>query len=77
MGLHGLIEVLARFEMARNRYGTLWFLAVPTVAVCLWMHSRAGTMTLGEVIWTLTAVRVAILAGMAVVSGRKEKRISR
>jgi O-antigen/teichoic acid export membrane protein len=71
MGLHGLIEVVGRFEMARHRYGFLWFLAVPTVAVCVWMRNQGSSLTLAQVIWILTAVRVVILAGMALVSGRK------
>ena len=72
MGVHALIDVVCRVEMARHRYGVLAWLVVPTILVCGWFYffSR-GTATLSQIIGVMAAGRLVVLAGVLICSVRR------
>lgn len=63
MGMHGTIQIIASVEMARHRYGFLWFVAVPVLLMCGLLYAGRGRWSLSQVVWIVAGARMVILAG--------------
>lgn len=64
-GFHGIIAIIANYEIARQRYSTLFWLVLPAAGYCALVYSLRGMMTLELLIYSTIAVRVVVLAGMS------------
>jgi O-antigen/teichoic acid export membrane protein len=73
MGLFGIIQIIASVEIARHQYRFLWFISVPTVAMCGLLYFTAGTATIPRVIGIVLVTRIVILVGIW-LNGRLQPR---
>jgi O-antigen/teichoic acid export membrane protein len=64
MGLNGTIQVVSSVEMARHRYGFLWFLAMPTLAMCAALYALKSTASIPKVLAVVVAAHAVILVGI-------------
>jgi hypothetical protein len=64
MGFQGTIQVIASVEMARHRYGFLWFIAVPVAAMCGTLYYARAGATIPLVLAVLVGTHSLILAGV-------------
>ena len=76
VGMSSITRVVASVEMARHRYGFLWFVTLPAIAMCLFLYARRDVVTLGGVVLTVTLTRAVILVcvlahGFLTQEGRK------
>ena len=61
MGLHGTIEIVGSVRLARSEYGFLWFVALPTTAMCGGLYMMRHSVDLSLVVLLLVATRALIL----------------
>jgi O-antigen/teichoic acid export membrane protein len=64
MGLNGTIQVVSSVEMARHRYGFLWFLGIPALAMCVTIYALKPIRSVPLVLTAVVAAHVVILAGI-------------
>lgn len=62
-GLHGIIQVVASVEMARHRYEFLWWMLVPTLAMCGVLYVYRATTSIEMVLTSGIAARSIVLVG--------------
>lgn len=62
MGMHGVMEMLVSIEMARNRYGFLWLLVLPSAAYCGLLYAMRTSLSVMAIVWAGVAVRAVVLA---------------
>ena len=63
-GILSLIEIVAHVEMARQRFRSLAWMVVLSLAMCGVLYARGSRWDLGHVIGAVLLTRMAILAGM-------------
>lgn len=64
MGLQAIIKIIGTVELARHRYGFLWFLAIPAVAMCAGMYFLEKRLSFEDVFQFVLWGRVIALAGI-------------
>ena len=77
MGIDGIVLTLAYIETACHRYRYLWFLVVPTVAMCAALYAHRYSISLVGVVVIIAAARLLVLVGMlAHIAMARSRRLS-
>ncbi len=66
-GLLAMIRIVAMVEMARHRYGFIWFMMVPALIMAGVMYLQRTSIELLDVILIVLLTRVVILVGFGLV----------
>jgi O-antigen/teichoic acid export membrane protein len=76
MGFQGTIQTIASVEMARHRYGFLWFIALPASAMCGVLYLAGSGATIPWVLAVLIVTHSLILAGVWLFGVFGERRMT-
>lgn len=68
MGLHGMVQIVASVEMARHRYGFLWFFAGPSAIMIVLLYFWRSCLTVPIVLTLLTITHTVILVCIALLA---------
>ena len=75
-GLYSIVMMVSSVELARHQYRFLWFLGVPTVAMCAILYRMRVSLTLTSLLVTVVGARTVALTGMVaqvIVRERRER----
>ena len=74
MGMNGVIQVVASVKMARHEYSFLWFLVLPSIAMCVLLYFCRTFLDVPIAIATLVIIHALILTclGISELMNRKK-----
>ena len=73
-GALSLLQIVASAEMARHCYGSLWYLVMPTIAMCIGMYVFRRSLDVHSIVAFITITRLTCLLGMVLHTRLRDRR---